>query len=137
MQVTFEVPWKPVSVNHYWEVTMYRDRLGYPHRGRKLSKEAVAWKQAVAIFSKGLTVAPEDERERKKARYRVKVIVYLAYSQRGDADNFAKCCMDGLQSAGVIHSDAYIADCNIVVDKDHRSDPRSPRTVFYVERMEN
>jgi Holliday junction resolvase RusA-like endonuclease len=133
--IVFSVPWKPPTVNHYWVPTMYRDRLGYVHRGRKLSDEARAWKDAVAIFAQGRTVAPASSRERKKARYKVKIHVYLAAAQRGDADNFNKGCLDGLQDAGVIHSDAAIETCEITVHRDERDNPENPRTQFIVERL--
>ena len=134
--LVFTVPWLSPSVNHYWQPTMYTDRCGYTRRGRKLSKEARAWKDAVAIFARGQTVAPESERERKKTRYRVKIDVYFGPGNRGDGDNFAKGCLDGLENAGVIHSDAAIETCEITVHRDERSNPDNPRTQFTVERIQ-
>jgi Holliday junction resolvase RusA-like endonuclease len=134
--VTFSVPWLPVSVNHTWDVTMYTDRLGYPHRGRKLSKEAIAWRHTVALFARGLTVAPTTERERKKVQYRVKIDVWFGPKNRGDADNFGKAALDALQACGVIHNDAKVKRCEIEVHKDDRHNPENPRTEFFVERLE-
>ena len=48
----------PPSVNHLYEECMYTGKDGYGHRGRKISKAAKAFKDAVAIFARGCTVSP-------------------------------------------------------------------------------
>ena len=63
--VAFTVPLVPPSVNHAYAPTMYTGRDGYGHRGRKLTKEAKAFKAAVAIFARGRTVAPATDKERR------------------------------------------------------------------------
>jgi hypothetical protein len=113
---------------------MYTGRDGYGHRGRKLTPEAKAWKDAVALFARGATVAPETDRERKNCRYRVEAHVFYGPRDRGDSDNFGKAICDGLVHAGVIHSDVHV-DFRVVPHKDERDDPRNPRTDYIVERL--
>jgi Holliday junction resolvase RusA-like endonuclease len=132
--VTFTVPYlTPPSVNHYKTPTMYTGRDGYAHRGFKLTKEAKAYKEAVALFSRGRTVAPIEDKDRRRARYRVEVHVYLGPRQRLDADNGGKLLCDALEYAGVIHSDNFVAPFTCHPHKDQRD---NPRTEFIVERME-
>lgn len=135
--VTFTVPYLiPPSVNHSYKPVMYTGRDGFSHRGRKLTKEAKAFKEAVAIFARGLTVVPTDERERRKARYRVTIDVYLGPRQRGDYDNFNKIGVDALQYAGVIDTDYKAVSGTTNVIRDQRDDPRNPRTDYTIERLE-
>lgn len=129
--VTFTVPYlTPPSVNHAYLPTMYTGRDGYGHRGRKLSKEAKAYYDAVAIFARGRTVAPLTDKERRKVRYNVEVHVYLGPNQRLDADNGGKCAVDALVRAGVIHSDAFVAPFKIVPHKNERTNPRTEYVVI-------
>ena len=135
--VTFTVPYLiPVSVNHAWEPTMYTGRDGFAHRGRKTSKQVRAFKDAVAIFARGATVAPQDERDRRKARYGVRIDVYLGPRQRGDFDNFWKVGLDALANCGVIHSDGAVSGqhSRCVV---HKEDRQNPRTEYVVTRLES
>jgi Holliday junction resolvase RusA-like endonuclease len=133
--VVFTVPGLiPCSVNHIWDETMYTGRDGYAHRGRKLSKQAIAFKHAVAIFARGRTVAPETDRERKKAKYRIKIDVYFGPRQKGDADNFLKNAIDSLVYAGVIHSDVNVVPTP-EVHRDERHNINNPRTQYIVERL--
>jgi Holliday junction resolvase RusA-like endonuclease len=99
----------------------------------KLTPEAKAFKAAVAIFARGRTVAPLTNRERSKVCYEVKVDIYLGPNQRLDADNGGKLVLDGLQEAGVIHSDAFVAPFIVTPHKDQR---HNPRTEFQVTRLE-
>lgn len=131
--IAFTVPHLiPPSINHYWLGTSYTGKDGYSHRGRRQSPEVKAFKMAVKIFAGQRTVIPDDPREIKRAQYRVVIHVYLGEGQRGDADNFNKGCLDGLQAAGVIDTDAKVHTCTVVV---HKGDRMNPRTEFIVERL--
>lgn len=133
--VTFTVPYlTPPSVNHYTKPCMYTGKDGLPHRGKKLTKEAIAYRDAVAIFARGRTVAPLTDAERRRVRYRIVVRVVLGYKQRLDSDNSLKVAIDSLTNCGVIHSDAYSEDSRALIVKNDR---QNPRTEFTVERMEN
>jgi hypothetical protein len=129
--VAFTVPLVPPSVNHAYSPTMYTGKDGYSHRGRKLTKEAKAFKAAVAIFARGRTVAPLTDRERRTVKYAVQIDVYLGTGQRGDADNFNKIAVDSLVDCGVIHSDAFMRSCLVTV---HKEDRLNPRTEYAVAR---
>jgi Holliday junction resolvase RusA-like endonuclease len=132
--VAFTVPHlTPPSVNHYTETCYYKGKDGNAHRGKKLTPEANAFKAAVAIFARGRTVAPIKNSERRKVQYAVVVDVYLGPNQRLDADNGGKLLLDGLEDAGVIHSDAYVEDFRV---RPHKDDRENPRTEFLVTRLE-
>jgi len=109
------VPLTPPSVNHY----KMRTRKGVTF----VSKEAKAFKDAVAIFARGQVVKGE--------RYWVAIDVFLGKGQKGDLDNFAKCVLDGIAEAGVIHSDAAIE--HLVMSK--ARDVEKPRTQITVKAM--
>lgn len=133
--VCFTVPYLcPPSGNHYKTPTMYTGKDGFAHRGFKVTPEAKAFKDAVAIFSRGRTISPATERERQNVRYRVGVHVVLGSRARMDCDNSAKVAVDALQAAGVIHSDAKVVECVLTID---RNDRANPRTEFFVTRMES
>jgi Holliday junction resolvase RusA-like endonuclease len=129
--VAFTVPYlTPPSVNHAYLPCKYTGKDGYTHTGRKLSKDAKAFKDAVAIFARGRTVAPATDRERRKVKYRVEVDVYLGPNQRLDADNCGKLLCDSLEDAGVIHSDAFVAPFKVTPHKDDRLNPRTEFNVW-------
>lgn len=107
------VPLTPPSVNHY----KMRTRKGVTF----VSKEAKAFKHAVGVIAAGAGI--------HATAYRVLVTVYLGAKQKGDVDNFAKCALDGLVEAGVIHSDAAITSLTIEKYRDRLN----PRTEFVVE----
>jgi Holliday junction resolvase RusA-like endonuclease len=131
--VTFTVPGlTPPSCNHIYKTCYYTGRDGFGHRGKKLSPEAKAYKYAVAIFARGRTVAPESLKDRKKARYRVQIDVYLGKGQRLDGDNAGKVGVDALVYAGVIHADHRVQSHLIPHDEDRAN----PRTEYTVERLE-
>ena len=129
--VAFTVPLVPPSVNHAYSPTMYTGKDGYSHRGRKLTAEAKAFKDAVAIFARGRTVAPATDKERRKVKYAVQIDVYLGIGQRGDADNFNKIAVDALVNCGVMHSDAFMRSCLVTV---HKEDRFNSRTEYIVAR---
>ena len=131
--VEFTVPYlNPVTVNHYTRSCYYRGKDGQSHKGKKRTPEANAFREAVAIFARGRTVAPATDRERKKVRYAVRIDVYLGPGARGDFDNFWKCGMDALKDCGVIHSDAAVdGEHSKNVFKDNRL---HPKTHFVVTR---
>src|SRR3981081_72380 len=119
--ICFSVPYLiPPSVNHHTQPCKYIGRDGYLHEGRKLTKEAKAYYDAVAIFAQGRTVAPQTDAERRKVKYSVEVDVYLGKGQRLDADNGGKCSVDALVKAHVIHSDAFVAPFKITPHHDER-----------------
>lgn len=130
--ICFTVPHlTPPSVNHYKQPTKYLGKDGNLHSGFKLTAQAKAFKDAVAIFARGRTVAPLTNSERRKVRYCVHVDVYLGHNQRLDADNCGKLLCDSLQNAGVIHSDAFVGDFHVFI---HKTDRQTPRTEFTVSR---
>jgi len=134
-QVMFTVPYLiPVTGNHYKKPCRYRGRDGSLHLGFKLSKDAKAYYDAVAIFARGQTIAPIEDRERKKVVYGVRIDVFLPVRARGDFDNFWKCGLDALVHCGMIHSDAAVDGerSKCVVHRDQRDDPR---TEYMVERF--
>lgn len=132
--VAFTVPHlTPPSVNHAYLNTKRIGRDGFLHHSRKLSPDAKAFKDAVAIFARGRTVAPVTNSERRSVKYRVWVNVYLGPRQRLDADNCGKLLCDALENAGVIHSDAFVEDFRV---RPHKEDREHPRTEFTVSRME-
>lgn len=94
-ELTFTVPGlTPPSGNDY-----VRHTRGGRHY---VTQEAEAFKQAVALFSRGKSVIAK--------RFGLEVWIYMGYGQRGDGDNFWKVLADGLVQAGVIHSDAAVDD---------------------------
>jgi crossover junction endodeoxyribonuclease RusA len=117
--ITFTVPLVPPSVNSYVRHT----RRG----GHYVTAEAKAFKEAVALFSKGARV--------DSVCYGVDVHIFYGKGQRGDLDNRAKLILDGLEDAGVIHSDAAIVDLRLRKHRDKKE--LNPRTVITVEAMEN
>lgn len=132
--VSFTVPYlTPPSVNHYKKSCFYTGADGQRHKGFKRTPEADAFRDAVAIFARGRTVAPESKAERKKVRYTVTVTIFLGRGVRLDADNGMKVALDALQAAGVIHSDANVAEAKAVIVKTERADPC---TDFEVTRLE-
>jgi hypothetical protein len=133
--ITFTVPYlTPPSTNHYVVPVIYTGKDGLPHRGKKRTKEANAYRDAVAIFARGRTVAPSTDSERRRVRYRIVVRVVLGFNQRLDGDNALKVAIDSLKDCGVIHSDAYSEDSRALIVKNDR---QNPRTEFTVERMED
>jgi len=112
-KVSFTVPLVPPSVNHY----KMRTRKGVTF----VSKEAIAFKEAVAVYGRGLHVEAEA--------YQVTAHIYLGLGQRGDLDNFLKCALDGLTAANVIRSDAAVT--KIIAEKFR--DRENPRTEFTIE----
>jgi Holliday junction resolvase RusA-like endonuclease len=110
--VHITIPLVPPSVNHY----KMRTRKGVTF----VSAEAKAFKQAVAVFARGMQCCAKE--------YSVIVRIFLGKGQKGDIDNFLKVVLDGLTAAGVIHSDAAIV--HLVAMKGR--DARSPRTEIEV-----
>jgi hypothetical protein len=137
--VEFTVPLLVPSGNHYKAPCKYIGKDGCLHLGYKLTKEAKAYYDAVALISRQRTVIPAKPAERRKVRYAVRMDVYLGPRDRGDFDNFFKCGIDALVKAGVIHSDNYVDGdrSNSVVHKDERDNPYNPRTRYRVERLED
>jgi Holliday junction resolvase RusA-like endonuclease len=127
-----EIPLVPPTVNHYKKPALFRRKSGGPPvRGMVLTKQAIAFKAAVAICARGETLAPAKESERRKVRYMLHAAVYLGKNQRGDGDNFWKCLADGLVEAGVIHSDAAVSTWVIDVARDREN----PRTVVEISTL--
>lgn len=132
--VSFTVPYlTPPSVNHYKESCYYKGRDGLSHKGFKRGDQANAFRDAVAIFAQGRTVAPESAKERKKTRYTVEITIVLGANSRLDADNGMKVALDALQAARVIHNDAYVSEVKAIILKNDRG---NPKTHFVVTRTE-
>lgn len=117
-EVEMTIPFTPPSVNHYW-----LKRRGT--NSRYVSKEGIAFKQAILLMAKGRTIAPQTKQGQLKVRYALWVRVVLGVKERGDADNFLKPIGDGLVNAGVIHSDARIKVLHIEMDDEDRQNPRT------------
>ena len=117
-EVSFTVPLVPPSVNHYVKHT----RSGRHY----VTKEAIAFKEAVHIFAAHLPEPAE--------RYEVILHVYLGKGARGDADNFGKCALDALASAGVIHSDSAVDIFTVKKSRD-RKRPRTEITVRTIQEV--
>jgi len=90
-----------------------------------VTPEGKAFKEAVAIFARGASIAPSTAAEQREVRYALYVRVFLGKGQRGDGDNFWKCVADGLTEAGVIHSDARVKRWRLDVEDTDRENPRT------------
>lgn len=130
--VAFTVPYlTPPSVNHYKKPVHYRSpKTGAMRLGFKKTREAQAYQDAVAIFARGATVAPSSDSERRKVKYKVHARVVLGERQRLDADNAGKVLLDALQNCGVIHSDAYVVESKVEIEKEDRENPRTEVEVW-------
>jgi Holliday junction resolvase RusA-like endonuclease len=118
-ELELTIPLLPPSVNHYKQPYINRlRRIAY-----FVTPEAKAFKAAVATIAAGRTIAPETGYH--KVRYELRVRIVLGKGQRGDGDNFMKCIADGLQEAGVIHSDARVKTWHTDLDDQDRSNPRT------------
>lgn len=113
--ITFTVPLIPPSVNHYKQ-----PRRG--GRGFYVTGEATAFKEAVAIFARGKVSTPYS------SGLSVEINIYLGRGKKGDIDNFAKVCLDGLVEAGIIQSDAGVQELIMRKDRDN-ANPRTEITV--------
>jgi len=89
-----------------------------------LTKEAKAFREAVAIFAQGRKMIDAEA-------YHVTVKVWLGYRQRLDAGNAEKNCGDGLQAAGVFQNDSRVKHYEIFIDRDWDN----PRTQISIEVM--
>lgn len=114
----FTVPLVPPSANHIYAPVMYTGRDGYPHRGRKITKEAIAYKEAVALFAKG-------ERMVDAPAYSVTVTIHLGYKMRGDLANFEKVITDGIQDAGVFPNDSRVKHYTLIMGERDWANPRT------------
>jgi Holliday junction resolvase RusA-like endonuclease len=127
-RVTITVPDEvPPSVNHYKDPIIITGRDHHRHISFKTTDDARAFKQWLAVCARGKTVVPGTDAERRRVRYRLRLIVYLGPHQRLDGDNSFKCVADGLKDAGVIHSDARVLDWHCYVRRAEK-----PRTVITV-----
>jgi Holliday junction resolvase RusA-like endonuclease len=108
MDVRFTVPLVPPSVN------MYVRHGGGRHI---ITPEAIAFKDAVAIFSGGQSF------DTKIKTYAVALSIFLGKGGKGDIDNFPKCVLDGLKGH-VIGSDAGVKRLLIELGRDW-ADPRT------------
>ena len=128
--LSFRIPLVPPTVNHYKVPAGSRpDRAtGIVRPTYKLTPEALAFKEAVAIFARGDSISPASDAERRKVRYGVFVRIVHGHKQRGDGDNYWKCIADGLVDAGVIHSDARVKVWHLVVIDNQRDEARTEIT---------
>lgn len=107
--IRFSVPLTPPTGNLYVRHT----RAGRHYRSRATDK----FYEAVKIFARGAKIEAES--------YRVSVRIVLGPRQRGDVDNFLKCSLDSLVSAGVIHSDDAILSLTAEKVTNDRGNPRT------------
>lgn len=113
--IGFTVPGTPPSVNHYVKHT----RTGKHYK----SREAMEFMDDVAR----VCVARKIKGMIWK-NYEVHILVYLGEGQKGDIDNFSKCALDSIVSAGVIVSDCRVT---VLVMRKLR-DAANPRTEFKI-----
>jgi len=135
--LSFCVPLLVPTTNHYKKPCRYLGKDGFLHLGFKLTKEAKAYRDAVAIFAQGRSVSPQTDAERRRVKYTVQIDVYLGPGQRLDSDNALKVGIDSLVWNGVIHSDANVYESKAIIHKDERQNPNNPRTQYLITRMEN
>ncbi len=109
----------PPSVGHY---NAYRV-AGAP--GRQFvqcypTKAAKDWKARVAAVANGRQVRSDE--------YTVSYLIYMPTARKQDLDNFAKCILDSLTAAGVIHDDSAVSEIHAY----KRLDRSNPHTVIIV-----
>jgi Holliday junction resolvase RusA-like endonuclease len=117
-RIHFTVPLVPPSVNSYVRHVWCGHRVQH-----YLSKEAVAFKEAVVVCSGGQVLTPSGY-------CGVHLTIYQKRGQKGDIDNYPKAVLDGLKGQ-VIGSDAMVK--RLVVDLDR--DGENPRTEIEVWRL--
>src|SRR5665213_803003 len=122
----------PPSVNHYKVPVMVRTRQGRV-KSFAITPEARAFQDAVAVFAGGRSLTPETKKERDKVVYCVEAMIVLGAKDRLDIDNGMKVLLDGLQKAGVIHSDARVGEMHVKMVWDQRDNPRTEIEVSIVE----
>lgn len=122
--IIFEIPLTPPTVNHYKKPITLMTSNG-PRLSFALTPEALAFRDAIAIFGRGQTLIPLTAAERNKIRYALTVTVFLGSGERGDGDNNWKCIADGLVNARVIHSDAKVRKWHLEVEDGDRENPRT------------
>lgn len=116
MSVLIEIPLIPVSGNHY-KVPVWSQRRFY------VTKEAQAFKDAVAIFARGQVCNGK--------RLQAHITVYLGKGDRLDAGNVEKVPLDALQDCGVIKNDSRIKRLIVDIERDWSN----PRTVIELEAL--
>ncbi len=114
-ELTLVIPIEPPSGNHY---KTYRQVCG--HVSWYLTKEAMAWLQAVQLYARGSVVAGK--------KHVVEYTVHQGAKSKGDVDNYAKCILDGLVKAGVLKSDASVVSLHAHKLR-NRENPRTEITV--------
>lgn len=118
--VTISVPLIPPTVNHYVKHT----RTGRHY----VTSEAKDFGVTFRIFAAGNQVRGDW--------YKVDVIIYLGKGDKGDVDNFNKCVLDSLVSAGVIDTDAKVIDLRTRKTRDWEN-PRTEVTVVAYRKKES
>jgi crossover junction endodeoxyribonuclease RusA len=111
------IPLTPPSTNHY---------VKHTRNGRHyVTKEAAAFKNAVALFARGELVEGKQ--------FSVSSRIYLGKGERLDADNSQKCLIDSLQEAGVFghKSDASVKELHVYIERD----ADNPRTEVEVKAI--
>lgn len=142
--VLITVPLTPPTVNHYKKPAVIRTKEG-PRKTFVLTPEAIAFKHAIAILSRGDSIAPQGKEERKNVRYALYVVIYQGRQlqrpgeskrrdEEGDGDNYWKCIADGLVDAGVIHTDKRVRRWHLDVEDCDRDNPRTEIRAELIER---
>ena len=120
-ELKIEIPGVPPSAGHYNAYRCVIPRHGKPFVQCYPTAEAQAWWGIVAAKAAG--------RQIRGLSYVVSYVVYLPTARKQDVDNFAKCTLDSLTRAGVIHDDSAVVDLHGY----KRIDRVNPRTVIVIK----
>jgi Holliday junction resolvase RusA-like endonuclease len=115
--ISMVIPLVPPSVNHYKNKNRKTGRW-------YVTAEWTSFQSAVRLFARGRSISGNP----RTLKYHVDLVIYLGKRKRGDGDNFVKAVFDGLQAAGVIHSDAAIKTHTVQIERDWHY-PRTEITV--------
>ena len=115
-ELKIEIPGIPPSGNHYKTYRVVGKHVQWYHTAK-----AKAWWGIVAAKAAG--------RQIRGLSYVVSYVVYLPTARKQDVDNFAKCTLDSLTRAGVIHDDSAVVDLHGY----KRIDRVNPRTVIVIK----
>lgn len=120
-ELRLEIPGIPPSVGHYNAYRVVTPRGGGKAFVKAYPTEAAkSWKATVAAKAAG--------RKLRGQTYVVSYLIYMPTARRQDLDNFAKCLLDSLTDAGVIHDDSAVSEIHAY----KRIDRNNPRTIIVV-----
>jgi Holliday junction resolvase RusA-like endonuclease len=87
---------------------------------RPEAQKYIAYLDLVAGY--GYTIRPRPLPWEEVA---VEVVVYIAGKRRGDADNYLKSLIDGLQRAGVLQNDKVVTDARVRIFRCEKGQERA------------